>query len=49
LEFSEKKSLGLLFFSGFFVRLVPELLALNLPVGFDTVDYAVVIKEGARA
>jgi hypothetical protein len=31
---------------GFFVRLIPELLAFPLPIGFDTVYYAVVMKSG---
>ena len=31
---------------GFLVRLVPELIAFGSPVGFDTVDYAVVMKSG---
>src|SRR5512139_2747339 len=31
---------------GFLVRLVPELLAWPLPIGFDTVGYAVVMKSG---
>jgi hypothetical protein len=31
---------------GFFVRLVPELLAFPLPIGFDTIYYANVMKDG---
>ncbi len=31
---------------GFFVRLVPELLAFPLPIGFDTIHYAVAMKSG---
>jgi hypothetical protein len=31
---------------GFFVRLIPELLAFPLPIGFDTIDYAVAMKSG---
>jgi hypothetical protein len=31
---------------GFAIRLVPELLAWPLPIGFDTVHYAVVMKSG---
>jgi len=31
---------------GFLVRLVPELLAFPLPIGFDTISYAVVMKSG---
>jgi hypothetical protein len=31
---------------GFFVRLIPELLAFPLPIGFDTVYYAFVMKSG---
>ena len=31
---------------GFFVRLIPELLAFPNPIGFDTIHYAVVMKSG---
>ena len=31
---------------GFFVRLVPELLAFSTPIGFDTIYYAYVMKSG---
>src|SRR3990170_2051298 len=31
---------------GFFIRLVPELLAFPLPIGFDTIYYANVMKSG---
>jgi hypothetical protein len=31
---------------GFFVRLIPELLAFPLPIGFDTIYYAFVMKSG---
>ena len=31
---------------GFFIRLVPELLAFPLPIGFDTIYYAYVMKSG---
>ena len=31
---------------GFFIRLVPELLAYPLPIGFDTIYYANVMKDG---
>jgi hypothetical protein len=31
---------------GFFVRLIPELLAFPLPIGFDTIYYAAVMKSG---
>lgn len=34
------------FVTGFFIRLVPELLAFPVPIGFDTVYYAVVMKQG---
>jgi hypothetical protein len=33
-------------FIGFFIRLVPELLAFPLPIGFDTIYYAYVMKSG---
>jgi hypothetical protein len=44
--FSLVKALGLVFLAGFFVRLVPELLAGAAPIGFDTVYYAAVMKSG---
>jgi hypothetical protein len=31
---------------GFFIRLIPELLAFPLPIGFDTIYYAVAMKNG---
>lgn len=31
---------------GFLIRLIPELLAWPLPIGFDTIHYAVVMKSG---
>lgn len=31
---------------GFFIRLVPELLAGSVPIGFDTIHYAYTIKSG---
>jgi hypothetical protein len=31
---------------GFFVRLIPELLAFPLPIGFDTIYYAAAMKSG---
>jgi hypothetical protein len=40
------KGLTLCFLTGFFVRLVPELLAGSQPIGFDTIYYAVVMKNG---
>jgi hypothetical protein len=44
--FSGAKALSLMFLSGFLVRLVPELLAGTVPIGFDTVYYASVMKSG---
>jgi hypothetical protein len=43
---SDFRLLGLLFLLGIAVRLVPELLAFPLPIGFDTVYYAFVMKSG---
>ena len=43
---SNIKSITLLFFTGFVVRLIPELLAFPRPIGFDTIYYAAVMKEG---
>jgi hypothetical protein len=31
---------------GFFIRLIPEFLAFPLPIGFDTIHYAVVMESG---
>jgi len=42
----DAKGLALGFVLGFFIRLVPELLAFTLPIGFDVVNYAVVMKNG---
>jgi hypothetical protein len=44
--FSVLKALGVVFLAGFLVRLVPELLAGALPIGFDTVYYAAAMKDG---
>lgn len=40
------RALFLCFLTGFLVRLVPEILALPYPIGWDTVDYAVAMKSG---
>jgi len=40
------KGLFLSAFVGFLIRLIPELLAFPHPIGFDTIDYAAVIKGG---
>jgi hypothetical protein len=45
-KLSVVKGLALIFFCGFLVRLVPELLAGAVPIGFDTVYYAAVMKSG---
>jgi hypothetical protein len=44
--FSGAKALGVVFMAGFLVRLVPELLAGAVPIGFDTIYYATVMKSG---
>jgi hypothetical protein len=46
IELSDKKSLVLAFFIGFTVRFIPEMLAWPYPIGFDTVYYAFVMKDG---
>jgi hypothetical protein len=43
---SGAKALGLAFFVGFVIRLVPELLSYPYPIGFDTVYYAWRISGG---
>jgi hypothetical protein len=40
------KGLALCFLAGFFIRLIPEVLAFPYSVGWDVVDYAVVMKSG---
>ena len=40
------RALGSAFLLGFAIRLIPELLSFPSPIGFDTVDYAFVIKAG---
>jgi hypothetical protein len=40
------KALGLCFLAGFLIRSIPEVLALPHPIGFDTVYYAVAMKNG---
>ena len=46
IKLKESRVLIVCFSIGFFIRLVPELLAFSLPIGFDTVHYAVVMKSG---
>jgi len=45
-DLTVRKCLAFSFLAGFFVRLIPEVLAFPYPVGFDTVYYAVVMKSG---
>jgi hypothetical protein len=45
-KLTDRKALVACLSLGFFVRLIPELLAFPLPIGFDTVYYAVVMKSG---
>ena len=45
-SYSTVKVLGLTFLFGFLVRLVPELIAYNSPIGYDTIHYAVIMKNG---
>jgi len=40
------KGLAFAFAFGFLVRLVPEVLAFSSPIGWDTIDYAVIMKSG---
>jgi hypothetical protein len=46
IKLTDRKALVACLSLGFFVRLIPELLAFPLPIGFDTVYYAVVMKSG---
>jgi len=43
---TDRGGLLLCFTVGFVVRLIPELLAFSSPIGFDTVYYALVLKNG---
>ncbi len=43
---TDRKALLACLSIGFFIRLIPELLAFPLPIGFDTIYYAVVMKNG---
>jgi len=45
-KLTDRKALIACLSIGFFVRLVPELLAFPLPIGFDTIHYAVAMKSG---
>jgi len=45
-KLTDRKALIACLSIGFFVRLVPELLAFPLPIGFDTIDYAFAMKNG---
>jgi hypothetical protein len=43
---TDRKALFACLSIGFFVRLVPELLAFPLPIGFDTIHYAAAMENG---
>jgi hypothetical protein len=43
---TDRKALIACLSIGFFIRLIPELLAFSLPIGFDTIYYATVMKNG---
>jgi hypothetical protein len=43
---TDRKALIALLSIGFFIRLMPELLAFPLPIGFDTIYYAVAMEKG---
>lgn len=45
-KLTDSKALVACLSLGFFIRLIPELLAFPLPIGFDTIDYAIVMKSG---
>jgi hypothetical protein len=45
-ELTDRKVFAVCLSFGFLVRLIPELLAFPLPIGFDTVYYASVMKGG---
>jgi hypothetical protein len=43
-KLSERKALAVCLALGFLVRMIPELLAFPLPIGFDTINYAYIMK-----
>jgi hypothetical protein len=43
---TDRKALIVCLSIGFFIRLIPELLAFPLPIGFDTIHYAAAMKSG---
>jgi len=43
---TDQKALAACLSIGFLVRVIPELLAFPLPIGFDTISYAVVMESG---
>jgi hypothetical protein len=45
-KFTDYKALLVCLSIGFFIRLIPELLAFSVPIGFDTIYYAVTMKSG---
>ena len=45
-ELTSRRALVLSFALGFFVRLIPEVLAYPYPIGYDTVVYAWIVKRG---
>jgi hypothetical protein len=46
INLTDRKALLACLSVGFLIRLVPELLAFPLPIGFDTIHYAVAMKNG---
>lgn len=46
IKLTDYRALALCLFIGFLIRLVPELLAFSTPIGFDTIYYAAVMKNG---
>ena len=46
MRLTDSRSLLICFFVGLGVRFIPELLAFPLPIGFDTIYYAAVMKNG---
>lgn len=43
---TDRKALIVCLSIGFFIRLIPEILAFPFPIGFDTIDYAVIMQNG---
>lgn len=46
IKLTDRKAVAACLSIGFLIRMIPELLAFPLPIGFDTIHYAVAMKSG---